>query len=587
MAQRSHETMTRAELLAEIRRLTLFVEADADVPIVDDVEVYREERHAHAAELLETPRLLQASRDRYAELFDFAPIGYAVLDGQGVLTDVNLTAARLLGGERLRLIGYPFRSFLADRRAFTDLMNLCRRGSAPAETDVEVRARSGAAVPAHLTMKQLSGSESLAPATFVLAIVDLTERRRVEAERLGAEDERRRSERQEQLARAASDAKDRFLAILSHELRTPLTPILFALASLKDTGNVPQSLAPTLEMVRRNVELEARLIDDLLDVTRITQGKMSLAVETVDVHALVEEVVALCADEIRSTDVVVSLELSAATRRVRADGTRLRQVVWNLLKNAVRNTPPDGTITIRAANEVTGRITLSVRDTGAGIAPALLPRLFTPFEQGTDSRGRSMGLGLGLTITKGIIDAHGGRVEAASEGPGRGATFRVELPSLAEPASPRAEARRPPHVAVRARKVLLVEDNRDNAAAITELLRAHGYEVNVAGSVAAAVEEARKGFDVLVSDIGLPDGTGRDLVRHLRADGAVRAIALTGYGMDADVRSNTDAGFVRHLTKPVDPDALLAAIDDVGEPDGELPAEPPATRRLAPGRVMR
>jgi len=580
MGVRRYDALSKAELLAEIVRLNTLVEQNADVRrTVQELELHRDQQDAQAVELLAAREALSASRDRYAGLFDFAPIGYAVLDGQGVLGEVNLAAARLLGCERARLLGYPFGAFVVVRRAFLEFLSRARRATSPVEADVTLRTRDGRIVPARLTMKHLGHPDSTSASAFVMAIVDLTEWQRTEEVRRHADDERRRVETQEQSARSASEAKDRFLAMLSHELRTPLTPILFALASMKDTAGVPEGFAPTLDMIRRNIELEARLIDDLLDVTRITQGKLYLSLDTIDLHEVVEEVVVLCAGEIRAADVAVSLELSARARHVRADGTRLRQVVWNLVRNAVRNTPRGGSVSISSANEVPGRVSVAVHDTGSGISPDTLPRLFRPFEQGSDSRSRTTGLGLGLAISKGIMDAHGGSICAASDGRQRGATFTIALPTVAAPATQPAEHRLPFRAAPRPTKILLVEDNRDNATAIAELLRVHGYQVDVAGSVADALREATNGFDVLVSDIGLPDGTGRDLMQQLGTrSGGVRAIALTGYGTDTDVRKNADAGFARHLTKPIDPDDLLAAIEDLAGGNGNS-AESPASQR--------
>src|SRR5581483_2867589 len=262
-------------------------------------------------------------------------------------------------------------------------------------------------------------------------------------------------------------------------------------------GMVPGALAPTVEMIRRNVELEARLIDDLLDVTRITQGKLRLTLQPEDLHAIVEDVVALCAEEVRAAGVQVSLEIAADASHVSGEATRLRQVVWNLLKNAIRHTPRGGRITIRSVNPAPGRVVLEVCDTGTGIEAATLERLFRPFEQGPEEGPHSAGLGLGLAICRGIVEAHGGGIAAASDGRDRGARFTVELATVGAPTPAIRPARRATRSTPRPKKVLLVEDNRDNATAIAELLRVHGYEVEVADSVRAAVEQARSGFDVL------------------------------------------------------------------------------------------
>ena len=551
---------TRADLLREIERLRGLLAEER--PVVHELEVQTEEVRLQRDELIRIQNQLEASRDRYADLYDFAPMAYLGLDRHGVIKDLNLTAALMLGAERQRLVGFPFPTFVerGDRRRYLDHLAQCRRDDGVHEMELEIRRRDGTVVPVHLTTKRGGAAAAAAAAEFFTAIADVTERRRAEAERTRARDEAQRHEHEHALARAENEAKDRFIATLSHELRTPLTPILLSLETLERTGQIPDALAPVFAMIRRNVTIEARLIDDLLDATRIVRGKLPLKRETVDLHAALEEVVALAAEEIRRARIHVRMDLEAAEHHSWSDATRIRQVFWNVLRNAVRYTPPGGLITIRTISPATDRVLITITDTGAGIAPELLERIFLPFEQA--SRGRDTGLGLGLAIAKGIVEAHGGRIAATSAGPARGATFSVELAAtLAAPAA--LPARLPARHANGGGRILLVEDNRDNATAIAELLRTHGYRVEVADSVAAALRVAEKGFDVLVSDIGLPDGNGRDLVRQLVAKRRVPAIALSGYGTDDDIRSNTEAGFTRHLTKPVDADQLLGAIGEL------------------------
>jgi len=533
---------TRAELLREIERLRgLFAD---ERPVVPELEVQTEEVAMQRDQLIRIQNELEGSRDRYADLYEFAPTAYLGLDRHGVIKDLNLTAARMLGAERGRLVGFPFVTFVqrGDRRRYLDHLAQCRRDDGVHEMELDLRRRNGTIVPAHLTTKRGGAAAATAAGEFFTAMADVTERRRVETER----------------ARAESEAKDRFIATLSHELRTPLTPILLSLATVEVAGQVPDALAPVLEMIRRHVGIEARLIDDLLDATRIVRGKLPLKREMVDLHAALEEVVALSAEEIRRARVRFRMDLEAAEHHSWADATRIRQVFWNVLRNAVRYTPAGGLITIRTVTPATDRVLVTVTDTGAGIAAEMLERIFLPFEQA--SRGRDAGLGLGLAIAKGVVEAHGGRIAATSAGPERGATFSIELAATRPRPAPL-----PARHANGGGRILLVEDNRDNAIAIAELLRAHGYSVEVADSVAVALRVAEKGFDVLVSDIGLPDGTGRDLVRQLVGKRRVPAIALSGYGTDDDIRSNREAGFTRHLTKPVDAEQLLGALGELAQ----------------------
>jgi signal transduction histidine kinase len=225
-------------------------------------------------------------------------------------------------------------------------------------------------------------------------------------------------------AETANRAKDRFLAMLSHELRTPLMPILFSCSLLIEDPTVTEKIREHLQAVLKNAELEARLIDDLLDITRISRGKLHLNFTIADAHEVLRAVAETCASEISNKRLLVSLDLQAANHEVLADVDRLQQVFWNLLKNAIKFTPPEGRIAIRSMNLRSDVLKVEVQDSGQGIAPEVASRIFEPFEQGEHSEG----LGLGLTISKNMIERHGGRIAAASPGPGKGSTFVVEIP---------------------------------------------------------------------------------------------------------------------------------------------------------------
>ncbi|HKI01196.1 MAG TPA: MASE1 domain-containing protein [Thermoanaerobaculia bacterium] len=409
------------------------------------------------------------------------------------------------------------------------------------------------------------------PVRMLGATLDVTEQHEVEEERtrLLAREREARAE-----AEAASEAKDRFLATLSHELRTPLTPVLAMVSGLAADPRVPPDLRRPLDVIRRNVELEARLIDDLLDLTRIVRGKLELHPEVTDARKVVEHTIEICCEgESAAGRLRVMKDLAAAEHRLWADPSRLTQVLWNLLSNAVKFTPAGGTVTVRTRSEG-DRLVIRVADTGIGIDPEVLPHIFGAFEQGLSRSPRGIGgLGLGLAISKAIVEMHGGSLVAESEGRGRGATFTVSLPASLPRAAGVAGAVTEPQEGLRDPTpglppsnienlhILLVEDHADTAETMAELLSLVGHRVITAGTVAEALAAAgRDRFDLVVSDLGLPDGSGLDVMLELTRRGGLPGIALSGYGMEEDVRKSREAGFQRHLTKPVSLQALEAAI---------------------------
>lgn len=384
-------------------------------------------------------------------------------------------------------------------------------------------------------------------------------------------------------AEAASLAKDHFLATLSHELRTPLTPALAALSLWQGRADVqPPQLRDDLALMARNLALEARLIDDLLDLTRIVRGKLALTLEEVDVTSLIDAVVTMYRAEAQQKGVAIVVQAEGPVAPLRADPGRLQQVFWNLLKNAVKFTDRGGTIRVDTRAVVDDACEVEVADTGAGITPDTLARLFQPFEQGSfDSHRRHGGLGLGLAISRALVEAHGGEIRAESDGPGRGARFVVRLPHRASVASVAASGPLPAsRVAASARTsqahVLLVEDHEDSALMLAQMLGSQGLRVTTAASVSAALAHLSapeaSPVDLIVSDIGLPDGTGHDLLRQVRETLRLEtpAIAITGFGMEEDVGRARAAGFALHLTKPVHLQQVREAVRQVLDP-GAIP----------------
>ncbi len=375
-------------------------------------------------------------------------------------------------------------------------------------------------------------------------------------------------------AEAANRAKDRFLAVLGHELRTPLTPVLAGVELLEQKINFNGEFKGTIEIIRRNIELEARLIDDILDLTAIAKGKINLDIATVDIHAAVRGALDIFKTEVTHKKLRVHTNLAAADHYARADDSRLMQVFWNVIKNAIKFTPEGGAIHIDSVND-DGKVVVRVSDNGIGIEPELLPRIFDSFEQGVRRvQGGQGGLGLGLAISRAILEAHQGQVEASSPGKNRGTMVTISLAIIATPSSAKeGEGKRAPSAAPwtgelqKSRlRILLVDDHTDTVTTLGALLRNLGYEVACAETVKQALQLSKESkFDLLVSDIGLPDGSGHDLMRQIRANQSIAGIALSGFGMEDDLEKSRAVGFTEHLIKPINVDRLQATLREIAQ----------------------
>ena len=371
----------------------------------------------------------------------------------------------------------------------------------------------------------------------------------------------------------ANAAKDQFLALLSHELRNPLSPVIAMVGELEATVPDSPTVHEALEVIRRNVELEARLIDDLLDVTRIAKGKLQLSFETVCVHEILHRAYEICREDIAAKHLDAEFRLRAAYTHVAGDPARLQQVFWNLIKNSVKFTHQKGRIIIETVNAAPERIEVRITDNGMGIEPERIDKIFNAFEQGQTSITRRFGgLGLGLAISKALIDAHDGKIRVESPGKDQGSTFSLELKTVPSPISGDGDGAQRDRRAVsekdlvvpRHRRVLVVDDHHDTCTGMKRMLERRGYEITVAHSAEQAVEKVRtQDFDLLISDIGLPDRTGYELMRELRSSKALPGIALSGFGTEQDVKEARAAGFSEHLTKPINFERLEEAIKNL------------------------
>ncbi len=463
--------------------------------------------------------------------------GAVTISAEGLILYSNQRFAGMLEEPLERVIGSEIFTRLGKKS--WEKLSTVFSGEGEMVTELgELNSATGASLTVKLTASQLP-IEGVR--VMCLVVTDLT------AEKIHAE-----TRMAKEVAEQANLAKDAFLAALSHELRTPLSPVLTTIMELSEDEALPVTTRGQLQMVRRNVELEARLIDDLLDLTRIARGKLELRKGPVDLHAVLENAIEICAADLQTKKQLLHIERGAAHVHTEGDAIRIQQAMWNLIRNAVKFTPEGGEIFIRT-EDGERNFRLEVRDTGVGFEPSRREKIFQAFEQGSRQITRQFGgLGLGLAITKSVLEAHGGTVRAESEGPGKGARFTLEIPRK------RGTASRPPMEVApaakpsRAFRILLVEDHKDTRVTMERWLRRAKHTVTAADSAATALEAAGAGeFDFVISDLGLPDQSGIELMRELRRRHGLRGIAVSGYGMEDDVTRAHEAGFVHHLTKPV------------------------------------
>ncbi len=405
-------------------------------------------------------------------------------------------------------------------------------------------------------------------------ITDIGARKEAENELKRARDE----------AVAASRAKDDFLAALSHELRTPLNPVLLLASDAVTNVDLPPAIRADFDLILKNVNLEARLIDDLLDLTRITRGKLHLDQRVCTLHTILQDALSTVKADIEEKNLQLTVDFSATRSRVRGDSVRLQQVFWNILKNAVKFTPVGGKVSLTTTQTGNGGIVrLEITDTGIGMTPDEISRVFLAFSQGDHATSsgahRFGGLGLGLAISKMLVDLHGGEISAFSAGRDQGSTFRVDLPlavigvgSETAPIKPESAPTQTPFPFVATKtesgarhRILLVEDHAPTRTMLQHLLKQRSFEVVTDESAGGALTLARAGaFDLIVSDVGLPDRSGYDLMAELRSlYPNLPGIALSGYGMEDDLARSRAAGFSAHLVKPVTIGLLEDAIATV------------------------
>ncbi len=491
---------------------------------------------------------------------------------EGIVTSWNAGAERMFGYSAQEMIGQHISRLIPDELKGEEdrILASIRAGVRVEHFETERVTKDGRRFPVSLTISPIRDSSGNLIGASKIAR-DISERRATE-ERLRLAKDR---------AEKASRAKDDFLAALSHELRTPLTPALMAATALREDSTLPERVREQLSMIARNVSLEARLIDDLLDLTRVARGKLFLCPEPCDAHALIHLVVEIVRSEAREKQIEIVLDLAARESMLIGDPARLQQAFWNLLQNAVKFTPAGGHVRVHSfdgspdsGSDQEPRICIQVTDNGIGFPPEAGERIFEPFEQVASKEPYRMeGIGLGLAITRTVVEMHNGVIHAESPGEGLGAIFTVELPksnmAWVESELPDYSGQPEDRRHERPMRLLVVEDHEPTLQVLARLLTSAGHTVVTASGVAEARRRVSEQLvDFVISDLGLPDGNGIELMRGLRDSYGLRGIALSGFGMEEDLRRSREAGFVEHLVKPVDFNELRRTLSEFGVGQG-------------------
>jgi PAS domain S-box-containing protein len=537
------------------------------------ISVFSGALHSARRKAEDNARSVIEQQSRYRNIVETASEGIWIIDGQARTTFVNARLAEMFGYSPDEMLGSEPYDFIfeeeqqAARERFRNRMSGDNR-----PLDFRYRRKNGSELLAAVSTSILSGSKGEFVGLLAL-VTDNTERKRAEAERAELLE---REQRSRELAETANRMKDEFLTTLSHELRTPLNAII-GWTDMLSRGQLDLSIvAHATEVIHRNARAQARLVEDMLDVSRIISGKFQLDVRPVELAPIVDATIDVVQPMAEAKHIKIEKELDLPTGEVSGDSTRLQQIMWNLLSNAIKFTPEGGLVKIRVG-QMDSQAEIAVTDTGQGISAEFLPYVFERFRQADSSYTRKhSGLGLGLAIVRHLVELHGGTVSAYSLGEGQGSSFTVRIPlavvdaalKSAEGASQSGES-----VATESRlsmlkelQILIVDDHRDTREMLAAVLEMNGAEVKVTASAAEALEALKTWRpDAIVSDIGMPEEDGYSLIRKIRnlrpeEGGTTPAIALTGYANSEAGERASSTGFQVHMPKPAEPSSLVNTI---------------------------
>ncbi|MBW3564235.1 MAG: response regulator [Acidobacteria bacterium] len=502
---------------------------------------------------------------RMERVVNGAADGIVSTDSEGRITLANPAAAEMLGRSVNELVGAGVEEvFDACRRDGEGLDHDCGLTEAiltsqflTGDDFVFVRP-DGTEIPIELTASPLPGPEQKREGGCVVLFRDVTERRAMEM----AEEHARRFREAEN----ANRAKDEFLAVLSHELRTPMTAILGWSKMLKTEELDEENFQFAIDSISRSASLQAQLIEDILDVSRIVTGKLFVDEVDFDLAEIVAQAVETVRHRADEKEILITLDLPEVKPKIKGDPARMQQVIWNLLSNSIKFTPRGGSIRASVSAPATGEVVVRIEDTGQGIDKELLPFIFDRFRQAEASSTRAHGgLGLGLGIVRYLVEAHGGSVAAESEGPGKGSTFSVTLP-IADESDARSRSEGSDDdsgvTPLHGHRILVVDDDASIRRLLATILRQSGAEVEIAETVPEAMEKLKQiKPELVVCDIAMPEQDGFDLLRNIRkADGEIPVIALTAFASVDDRERIHEAGFAGHLHKPINSTALVASV---------------------------